>query len=466
MRRKGISALLGACFAAALPGRADEGKDGVVAPPLSMITQVDAGQLVKGHVNDLKVEEQFLQRTSVWLTQELLIDRRLSVKAGVGGVFWYALPGGEIGGDAAHKNLTRFGPGISQVEATYAFGDPEAPSASLQMGLFPYKYNPDAADLGEYLLRSGAYPNYLSTGGWNIVSRAAYMMQGLRFNLPLLDGKFRSDFLLPMERDFAPMGDISPTYVGAYDPIPGIEIGAGADCHHCIPIKPSRTSPEKTFNPNDASGNPGNGYILPNPDPATRDAQPWVRDTTRFYTFMGVKVMGRVSIDPKAWFGNPAILGDEDLRLFGEIAVLGWKNYPFYYEKRGERMPMMFGVNLPAFHLLDVLSFQMEYFKSRFPNSQYDLYYFQLPIVNGIDSNGVQQQDPNKFDFGNSKIRRDDWKWAIYGRRTLTKGIRLYGQIANDHLRVPSFNLQPSWTQITDRNGKDWYFLARLEMGL
>ena len=47
MRRKGISALLGACFAAALPGRADEGKDGVVAPPLSMITQVDAGQRVR-----------------------------------------------------------------------------------------------------------------------------------------------------------------------------------------------------------------------------------------------------------------------------------------------------------------------------------------------------------------------------------------------------------------------------------
>src|SRR4051812_21607882 len=107
--------VLAAALAAA-PALRAEGDAGVEALPLSMTTQVDAGQVVKGHFNDLKVEDEFLQRTSVWLTQEVLIEKRLRVKAGVGGVFWYALPGGEIGGDAAHKNLTRFGPGISQVQ--------------------------------------------------------------------------------------------------------------------------------------------------------------------------------------------------------------------------------------------------------------------------------------------------------------------------------------------------------------
>jgi hypothetical protein len=456
-----LKALL--CVLAAAAGiRAQDAN--VVALPLSMTTQVDAGQIVKGHVNDLKVEDQFLQRTSVWLTQEVVIDQKLSVKAGVGGVFWYALPGGEIAGDAAHKNLTRFGPGISQVQALYSFGtSPDA--AKLQMGLFPYKYNPDAMNLGEYLLRSSTYPGILVTGGWNIVARAAYMMQGLRFNLNLWDGRFRSDFLLPMERDIAPMGDISPTYVGALDLAPGIELGAGVDCNHCIAIKPSRTSPERLSNPNDPSGNPGNAFIVQNPDVAARDTMPYVRDTTQFYTFQGLKLMGRLSLDPKAWFAS-SFLGPQDLKLYSEVAVLGVKNYPFYYEKITNRMPVMFGVNLPAFKLLDILSFQMEYYNNLFPNSSYDLYYFQLPVVNGVDKDGVQTQDPNKFDMGHPTVKRDNWKWSIYASREISRGLRLYGQFANDHLRVPAFDLKPSWTQITDRNGKDWYYLIRLELGI
>lgn len=439
----------------------------VLAMPLSMITQVDAGELVDGHVVDQRLSNQFLQRTSVWLTQELVIMEHLSVKAGIGGVFWYAIPEGEIVGDAAHKNLTRFGPGISQIEATYAFGDVEHPVASLQMGLFPYKYNSDAMNLGEYLLRSGTYPGTLSTGGWNIVSKASYMMQGLRLNVSLWDGKFKSDFLMPLERDIAPMGDISPAYVATVNAVPGLELGAGAECNHCIPFKPSLTSPHKLADPNDPSGNPGNAYIVPNPEVAARDTMPYVRDTTRFYTFMGVKLMGRVSLDPKAYFPEAgSLMSPEDLKLFAEIAVLGVKNYPFYYEDITKRMPVMFGCNLPTFKLLDILSFQMEYYGSDFPNSTYDLFYFQLPIVSGVDKGGIQTQDPNKFDMKNSAIRRDNWKWSVYANKEIVSGIHLYAQVASDHLRVPGFDLKPSWTEITDRNGKDWYYLVRLEMGI
>ncbi|MDB5105984.1 MAG: hypothetical protein JWP91_3673 [Fibrobacteres bacterium] len=462
-----LAAILGILMSAA-SAEATEGTGNdadVRALPLSMSTQVDAGQVVHGHVNDQPLKEQFLQRTAVWLTQEVVIKDRLSVKAGIGGVFWYAIPGGELNGDAAHKNLTRFGPGISQVQAIYSFGALESPSAKIQMGLFPYKYNPDAMNLGEYLLRSGTYPGILQTGGWNIVSKAAYMMQGVRLNVPLWDGRFQSDFLLPMERDIAPMGDLSPTYVASLRPVAGLEIGAGADCNHCIAFKPSRTSPKKLADPNDPSGNPGNAYIIANPDVAGRDTLPYIRDTTRFYTFQGVKLMGRVSLDPKAYFASD-LLGAEDLKVFAELAVLGVKNYPFLYEKVGERMPIMFGVNLPTFKLLDVLSFQMEHYKSKFPNSSYDLYYFNLPIVNGVTKNGIRTQNPNTYDMENSAVRRDDWKWSVYAKREIAKGISIYAQVANDHLRVPAFDLKPSWTQITDRNGKDYYYMVRFEMGI
>lgn len=452
---------------------AEQSQGAVRAVPLSMTTQVDAGQVVDGHVNDKRLYNQFLQRTSVWLTQELVIREHLSVKAGVGGVFWYAIPGGELVGDAAHKNLTRFGPGISQVEATYSFGEVEHPAASgspwasLQMGLFPYKYNSDAMDLGEYLLRSGTYPGTLTTGGWNIVSKASYMMQGLRLNISLWDGRFKSDFLLPMERDIAPMGDMSPTYVATVNPVPGLELGAGADCNHCIAVKPSLTSPKKLANPNDPSGNPGNAYIIQNPDVAGRDTLPYVRDTTRFYTFRGVKLMGRMSLDAKAYLPAVAqMMSPDDMKLFAEVAVLGVKDYPFYYNDIYKRMPVMFGMNLPTFKLLDILSFQMEYYNSSFPNSSYDLYYFQLPIASGVDKSGIQTQDPNKFDMGNTAIRRDNWKWSVYAKREIVSGIRVYAQVASDHLRVPAFDLKPSWTEVTDRNGKDWYYLIRFEMGI
>jgi hypothetical protein len=475
--RNSISALIGAglgilmlarpsAYGETAPqGRNDAQQGEVRVIPMSMTTQVDAGQVVHGHVNDQPLDEQFLQRTSVWLTQELVIRDRLHVLAGIGGVFWYAIPGGELNGDAAHKNLTRFGPGISQVQAIYSFGSLDAPAAKLQMGLFPYKYNPDAMNLGEYLLRSGTYPGLLQTGGWNIVSKANYMMQGLRLNVPLWGGKFQSDFLLPMERDIAPMGDLSPTYVGSLAPFPGLEIGAGVDCNHCIAFKPSRTSPKVLSNPNDPSGNPGNAFIVPNPDVAGRDTLPYVRDTTQFYTFQGVKLMGRISLDPKPFFPSE-MLGPDDLKLFAEIAVLGVKDYPFYYDNINNRMPVMFGMNLPTFKLLDILSFQMEHFDSKFPNSSYDVYYFNLPIVSGVDKGGIQTQDPNKYDMKNTAVRRDDWKWSVYAKRKLFKGLSLYAQVANDHLRVPAFDLKPSWTQITDRNGKDYYYLVRFEMGI
>ena len=51
--------------AAPAPGQDDE----VRVSPLSMTTQVDVGQIRKGHLDGALIEEKFLQRTSVWLTR-------------------------------------------------------------------------------------------------------------------------------------------------------------------------------------------------------------------------------------------------------------------------------------------------------------------------------------------------------------------------------------------------------------
>jgi hypothetical protein len=457
--------------------------DDVKALPLSMVTQLDGGQLVKGQVNDDHYKQRPLQRTSVWITQEILIAERLNVRAGVGGIFWYTFPGGNAGYSnvAPFTTGTKFGPGITRADMEYRFGDLNAPMFTVQAGFFPYKYNPDAKNLGEYLLRSGTYPGTLTTGGWNIMSEATYMMQGARLNMALWGGKFQSEFLLPMERDLPPNGDLSPTYIGTVYPIPGIEIAGGATCNHCIAVKPSATSPKRKYNSNTTSDD-GNGtaYVVENPnynpslpmanitdldvDPTANSK--YMYDTTRFYTFQGVKLMARASVDPKAFFPMP-MLGSSDLKVFGEIALLGVKNHSFYYENRTERMPVMFGMNLPTFRVLDLLSLQFEYYNARFVNSLENAYRFQTATPTGVDSTGRMINDPNFFDETHELVAKDNWKWSVFAKKELTTGIRLYAQVANDHLRMPgNYDGVNSWIPLTDIQFKDWYYLVRFELGI
>ncbi len=438
---------------------------------LAMTSQLDFGQIVSGHGIQPQADDvssQFLQRTSVWLTQEALVQDRLQVKIGVGGIFWYSLPEGNVGGEDAHKLGTKFGPGISQAQATYFFGaDPAHAALKLQMGLFPYKYNPEAKNLGEYLLRSGTYPGVLRTGGWNFISTAGYMVQGLRLNYSTWGGRFQSDFLLPMERDLPPMHDISPTYVGSLAALPGVELGGGVCWNHGIPVKPSKTSPH------DIQGdlqyaNPGNAYFVktPNEDPATKDSIPYIflRDTTHFYTFQGIKLMARLTLDPKAWLGAGPFAA-QDLKLYGEAAVLGWKNYPVLYENRSQRIPITVGFNLPTFGFLEALSLEVEHYGSKFPDNFYQVYNNELPIPHWSE-NWPSKDTVANYAPNSSAIRGDDWKWSVYARKQIIGGIRLYAQAASDHMRPYEYNVFPFYAPVTNRNGKDWYYVCRLELGL
>jgi len=436
----------------------------------SMITQLDDGQLVQGHIDDrLDQKNQSLERLSVWMTQEMVIQKRLDIQAGVGGIYFYAIPGGDIGDvDGSYLTLTKFGPGISRADMTYSFGDLDHSPAALQIGYFPYKYNPDAKDLGEYLLRSGTYPGTVVSGDWNFLANANYMMEGVRFNVSLWNGKFRTDFLLPMEHDIPPMGDLSPSFVTAVDPVRGLEIGGGVDCNHCISVKPSLDTPHYIVPGGqvvNGLGRPSNDYIISNPDTAARHSTPYVRDTTQFYTFVGVKLMGRASFSPQAYIPMP-FLNPEDLRIYGEIAVLGVKDYPFYYNDIYRRMPIMWGINLPTFRVVDALSFEMEYYNTKFPNSLYNPLRQQVPTPNMYDANGNLTEDPNLGDQNQYIVTGQRWHWDVYARKTVVKGLSVYAQVANDHIRVPTYNFLPSSEELTDRNGKDWYYLVRLELGI
>jgi hypothetical protein len=172
-----------------------------------------------------------------------------------------------------------------------------------------------------------------------------------------------------------------------------------------------------------------------------------------YWTKRGVKLMARAALD----FGfllPDNLRGAEDLRIFMEMAVLGWANQGFFYEKRSERMPIMAGVNLPTFTLLDLLSVQAEYYAARFDNTQ-SYTTSSLPVW---DVESFSTYDPDDF-------KRDDWKWSLYAKKSFGRMFRVRAQIANDHLRLREFVLQQSDETIT-RTPSHWYYLMRLEFGI
>lgn len=462
MRRSQFG-LYSALFATALGvSQAQEPASDVEIKRVSIVGQFDNGQIISGKMNPYydyalvrgyEFNGDFFQRTGVWITQEAIVRERLRLVMGVGGIFWYALPMSTN----INSRITQFGPGISQAQAIYTFGDLQDPAATLQMGYFPYKYNSDSKNLGEYLLRSGTYPGYLTTGGWNMINSAAAMVQGFRANFSAWDGLLESDLLLAMENSLPPMFSISPAYVATVRPTKGVRVGAGIACNHCLSVKPSRESPKVA-----------NNMVITSAtyDPVNQ-AYTFTRDSSSYYTYQGIKVSANASFDPKAYVDLP-MLGSEDLKVYGEIAVLGWKNYDYLYEKRTERMPIMGGINLPTFKLLDVLSLEVEYYNSPWINSYFSQYRgsgMPIPIFPGAEDGSASSEEVAQYA---SDSRRDNWKWTVFAKKEIVKGIEIYGQAASDHIRTINAEAgpMPAMSPITNRNGKDWYYIMRLQFGI
>jgi hypothetical protein len=430
---------------------------------------VDYGEIKKGKVGGEDWNDQTLTRTSVYLTTSATVDKKLGLFMTIGGLFWYPIHPGE----STPERLVRFGPGVGQAQGIYSFGDPEHPSATVQFGLFPEKYNPDATNLGEYLFRSGTYPGTLITGGWSYLNSANYLAQGAHFTLPTFDGKVTHELTVFMERDYEPTSDFSPGYLITVKPGQFLELGAGLEWAHALSLNPDRLSPDKTH---DDTINNGYSKVTKMPlrgatDPATLAALT-TPGQIGFYTFRGFKAMGRVSLnfgDLLGW--DPQASGD--FKLYSEIALLGIEDQPYYYDKKSERMPIMAGLTVPTFGILDKLDFEVEYHKSRFHNTVGAPFYYSLPIP--LDDDGTQD-NPYRYDVNSypaaeqdsvaNALKKDDWHWSVYASRKIVQGISISGQVASDHQRHPTGpEVKPSVEPPT-LSPKDWYYVVRLDFGL
>lgn len=396
-----------------------------------------------------------LNRNIVSLNYQAQASESWGYAIGLKGILWwpFATEIGEPG-----TRTVRVEPHISVLKARWDFGAAQGASF-LEFGFLPYKYNRDAANLGEYLYRSGTYPgDVVTTDGYQFMDHAYYDAYGVHARVSTLDGLLIHDFNLFAEGFVQPIGDLTPAYeVGLKAGI--LEIGAGAAYNRGISYRPSKTRPMDESNLYiEVQADPVKGYAyykgpyLGAPSAVKDDpAKPYA--ILHRWTQRGVKVMARAAVDLGGIIPE-GLKSPEDLRVFAEAAVLGLENQPYYYENVAQRIPVMAGLNVPTFRALDLLSAQVEYYDARFNNvSQADRLSVPIWTVANYATRDLDTYTPSK------------WRWSVYGRKELNRLLDLHFQVASDHLRLRNVLSTRSDYDLT-ASPKNWYYLLKLEMGL
>jgi hypothetical protein len=437
--------------------------------------QIQSGRLVS---KPILVKDEWMDHFGSFLTQEALVEGRLKLEVGLGGIFQFGKPEriNEVFGGSQYK-MFFIGPTVAK--ATVLFGNPDKPRFTLGGGLFPYKYNPDAANLGEYLFRSGPYPTYVMNGGVLAIGDNAAYLQGFQAAAHL--GNLDLALLLVTETNMAPLYDWSVAGLAGYSFGEGaLELGAGFNLKRLFPVDEDRTRRKEA----------GNSYFTRNGFDYSGDDQyykqqaafweskmegagaadslayarkkdslqaiadsltAWLDPVTKtyagagYYTPGGLLLNGRISLDLRKLF-NLSALKPGELRIYSEAALLGWKNYPVFYKNRMERVPVMAGINIPSFGLFDLAAVQVEYLDSPFENNTLPLggSNYAVPFYPG----GVDPERAYSKDDYNDQAKLDNWAWSVLLRRTFLSSFTVSAQAARDHLRTV---------------GTDWFYGSRLE---
>lgn len=397
--------------------------------------------------------------------------------------------------------LTKFENFISQARLTYYIGEKANPFFSATIGEFPFTYAKNVKNLGAYLFRGPVYPGFLvsSFKDYRIdTTRSSFL--GFRLHNTL--GNFQHDILMSGERDFSPSFDWSLGYVAKYRFWDALEIGAGFNLYHLIAenadlTSPTRSAKPKLFSPDStliSSGSAYHPYEL-------KYMEVVAAGDTVTYTQQGTKLMGDFSFDVKRLLGLSETFGEKDLLLYGEVGLIGVKNYGTIYAKRSDRMPYMVGFHFPTFGLLDFLSLEVEHYPAKYKadysklgyyNSLYVKGIFQTPLkttyapsaipISNKDLAGERYTLTPEGDFVETatgdtirvkgtdldaqNMTADDWKWSVNIEKTFAGHVQISGQVANDHfvprpVRIGLINEDGGLTQAFS-SPKDWYFMFRV----
>jgi hypothetical protein len=342
---------------------------------------------------------------------------------------------------------------LAQANLNYFFGDKAQPWLSFTAGSFSYDYNPDVKNLGLYLLRGPVYPGVLISGFQEFdvdTSKSTH----LGFRVHNVIGNFSHDLMFLNERVLPPMYDWSLAYVAKYKAFGALDLGGGVDFYHLLPF----SKPLETPGHMDKTSLTGTNYYEVHPG-----------SDTVFFTHQGIKLMAMFSLDIKRLFASSEVFGAEDLKFYGEAALLGVKNYGTMYAKRSERIPVMGGFNFPAFGILDLLSLEVEWYGSRYKNDLGNIGSPRAIVAPWMSNNSLTPiASPGPVAAGAyPDSSRDNWKWSVLAQKTFARRIRFVAQVANDHYRpyqMPAKGVVNSTggTAAALTRPSDWYLMGRI----
>jgi hypothetical protein len=361
------------------------------------------------------------------------IGENLDIEAGVGVGAGHAVSQGDVSIEGGYAPFGH-GPYVAQANFTYNWIREEDRSLFLRGGLFAYDYAKENQNLGLYLLRGPVYPGFVLSGfeTKHVLPVANTLGAHLRF----ASGMFTHDLIAQFETEFYPFYDISPAYVVSARFGSALRLGAGVNFHHLLPVDASLTTDTTSMIWVDTSA---------------------VVDDTVQLSARGVKLMANGSLDLKALFGGVDALGPEDLKIYGEVALIGLRNdkaAKYLYGEFANRMPKMVGINLPTFKLLDRLALEVEHYTAPFADN--------LEMFKHIEANrpSVLPLDPD------STITRDDIKWSLYGSKVVHDHIKFSLQVASDHFRPGIFtgygDNNPPRTDAVLFRPEEWYWMGKI----
>jgi hypothetical protein len=351
------------------------------------------------------------------------------------------------------------------------------------------------------------------TGSYIFLNNSAAALQGLK-SFFTLGKNFSADVFLTTETTMPPLYDLSLAAMVKYRVADGLlDLGAGVNFKRLVPIKPSRTTVKNPQNAYfnsitflDSNGTAIRDSMLPgtlsgsysyyqkqadfykgklasatNGQDSARDSSlfqsaqdisgsvyAWetgssIRPDYQYYTQKGIILDAFAALDLKKIIHSD-LFGDNDLRVFAEAAVLGVQNYPVFYKHWWQRSPVMAGVNLPGFRIIDLISLQFEYFNSPNLNS----------FLSSIQSN---QAIPDLDDFVSTNefgdgLSRDNVCWSLLIKKQLTRGLFISAQAARDHTRLAGNSsylagpaLDPNEVFYTN-DSKNWYWMLQFSFGI
>lgn len=320
---------------------------------------------------------------------------------------------------------------LTQAQAKFSFLKDRPLSLDMSFGYFPYKYNPEARVLGEYLFRTGTYPVFIVNKFDSPLARLGGLCISLNYNNDLLGIRF--DQLIISEREYRPLHDFTLASIIDVNIAKFFDLGVGVSFAHLLPVDKEFTSPVNFET------------VIKQEKIVGSDT---ITDTLGYYTFKATKLMFRGTIDPfvtmrekSGFIGD--FFGDYGGKLYAEVAFIGFKNYdevilldtiftpnsnPYGYKTIKERMPIAVGLTIPGWKIFDILAIELEYFDCPYPNSYKKVFQDGNPLPTVPTKN--PESDYNKKAYDEEKL-----KWMVYIKKNISENFSAMLQIGRDNMR-------------------------------